>query len=329
MQAGKSGECSLHATPNACAIRSKMDGPLDGQGRFCCDLTRAAVRQSIQSEVRIPMEELDRYAVTDDTQVYFSLWEFRAAVAAAEMLDSQLTLEFFQGGDPLFLRLETMEGLRGDFILATTGEPQATPAPRKRTAPRQETRHARPATIAMPAAQDVPPPPSAHPRSTRVKDDSDDDDDDLLPVRAVRPKTEPLSPGRLSASPPIRSTPPQPSASATPSPTQRIAPTPAEVSGSHDEHPSTLFDAAPLSPPWPSQDRTSPTPEEWPPTQASSSSHSARPRKPVRTPWRALPLTRHSSSHYFCSLKKPPHGRGRDTCLYVCCFAPTHSGAFV
>lgn len=160
LNTGKSGECSLHCTPTTCAIRSCVYGPLEGH-----------LRHSIQTEVRISVEQLKEYAVQHDTSVYFSLWDFRAAISAAEVLGSHVRLEFAHGGDPLFLRLHAGDTLRGEFILATAGEPTAAPPPptKKRAAP--------------PLKQ-----PMRRPQRTAAVAIKESQDDDALPVR---PKQEP------------------------------------------------------------------------------------------------------------------------------------------
>ena len=70
-----------------------------------------------------------------ETNIYFSLWEFRAAISAAEVLSTHIRLEFAQGGDPLFLHIDARGDLKGDFILATASEPTQAPVARKRSAP--------------------------------------------------------------------------------------------------------------------------------------------------------------------------------------------------
>ncbi|KAI3626850.1 hypothetical protein CBS14141_000851 [Malassezia furfur] len=95
MNSGKTGECSLHCTPHACTMHSRLDAPPD---------PKEHVRNSIQSEVRLPLAEMLEYDVTDECTVQFSLWEFRAAIHVAEQLGSSVSLAFGYGGDPLFRR---------------------------------------------------------------------------------------------------------------------------------------------------------------------------------------------------------------------------------
>lgn len=223
------------------------------------------------------------YQVLSETTVYFSLWEFRAVIQTAELLGSTVQLEFAQGGDPLFLRLEPNDMVRAEFILATTGEPHIQPASRKRPAAREA--HRPPSKAAPPAAaprttttpleaqtttnEVVLPTAHAHAQpaplpTPPVKNDPNDSEEDLLPVRPVRPKTEPAATETDVA----------PSGS----PVAAVAPTPAEASGSHDEHPSTLFqDSMENSPPWPDSE-----PEEIPATQTT---HSTKKRVRVALPF--------------------------------------------
>lgn len=231
------------------------------------------VRSSIQSEVKAHIGEMIEYQVVSETTVYFSLWEFRAVIQTAELLGSTVQLEFAQGGDPLFLRLEPNETLRAEFILATTGEPHIQPAARKRPAGRETRRSSTrvapvgsvprtelPQEVPLQRTEELNPPtpfPQAHAQSQvasvptqPVKYDPDDSEEDLLPVRVVRPKTEPLVLSDVAPAP---------------SPQATVAPTPAEASGSRDEHPSTLFqESLDHSPPLPDSDS-----EEIPATQST------------------------------------------------------------
>ena len=118
LSSGKTGECSLYCAPDACVLRSRLDGPLD---------TRESLRHSIQSEVRLPLGEMVEYHVPDETHVQFSLWEFRAAIHVAEQLGTDLALAFGYGGEPMFVRLQVQEELCAEFILATTGDPDPVP----------------------------------------------------------------------------------------------------------------------------------------------------------------------------------------------------------
>lgn len=200
---------------------------------------------------------MSEYHVPTEATVYFSLWEFRAAIQTADLLGSMVQLAFAQGGDPLFLRFEPNECLRAEFILATTGEPHIQPVTHKRPARRE----------AAPRAASGPAPPAperrveqehpldAHTSTVLVKDETSSSEDELLPVRSVRPKREPTVPAETAAA------------------SDTVAPTPAEASGNRDEHPSTLFQE-PLDDfyTWPDSD-----PEELPATQSSHA-----PRKRVR-----------------------------------------------
>lgn len=220
-----------------------------------------AVRNSVQTEVRISIDELREYAVHDDTDIYFSLWEFRAAIAAAETLGSHVRLEFARGGDPLFLRLD-MGALRAEFILATAEQPTITPQRKRpaRHAPnpphtRTSSRSDPPPCRASPPTPGPAPDSLPEPIPTAVKSSTSQADADLDDVLLVRPKRE-LTP------PPVVHT-------------ETIAPTPAEDGGSRDEHTSLLFGTDAHSPPWPDDDDR----DEMPPTQMTQ-----RPQKMVRHP---------------------------------------------
>ena len=147
-----------------------------------------------------------------ETNIYFSLWEFRAAISAAEVLSTHIRLEFAQGGDPLFLHIDARGDLKGDFILATASEPTQAPVARKRSAPSTD----RPRMRTQPPQRDagqtvtsanvmtssavtrIPATGSMEARETYLEtlprrdikaSESQSDDDDLLPIR---PKTDSL-----------------------------------------------------------------------------------------------------------------------------------------
>lgn len=279
MSVGKTGECVLSCDPTQCSLRSRMDGPLDGTGTWRAD----AVRPSIQSEVRVPLDELDAYHVEGPATVCFSVWEFRAAILAAESLNSLLHMEFREGGQPLFFHMDT-DALRGEFILATTGTPSAAAPPtRKRAAPTRAEPVRRPrGTPPARAPVHAPTPASPAPPDEPAPVVNPESDDDLLPM--ARPVKQELStlPERQSPAPSRQPKPPPSSETAPSTPLRMdardfIAPTPAEDNGDHDEHPSTLFDDTTLSPPWPS-DHDDEDLATMPPTQVPPSS-----RPPVRT----------------------------------------------
>ena len=83
------------------------------------------MRSSIHSEVSVDVAELEQYDIQAEASVCFSLWDFRAAIHAAEMLGTSLQIEFAAGGDPLFVRFAAGGILRAEFILATTGSAHA------------------------------------------------------------------------------------------------------------------------------------------------------------------------------------------------------------
>lgn len=116
---GKSGECALWCTPNSCTLRSRMEEPPDTGG----------IRRSIQTEIRIQLNDLDIFEVAQDTCIVFPLWELRAAIGVADQLRVSLKLAFGYGGDPLFVYLDQAP-VHAEFIIATTSEDgQAVPAP--------------------------------------------------------------------------------------------------------------------------------------------------------------------------------------------------------
>lgn len=162
--------------------------------------------------MRICPDDLKEYNVDQETNIYFSLWEFRAAISAAEVLSTHIRLEFAQGGDPLFLHIDARGDLKGDFILATASEPTQAPVARKRSAPSTD----RPRMRTQPPQRDagqtvtsanvmtssavtrIPATGSMEARETYLEtlprrdikaSESQSDDDDLLPIR---PKTDSL-----------------------------------------------------------------------------------------------------------------------------------------
>lgn len=106
---GRSGECTLAASDAACVLRSAVDEPYDARDK---------VRRAVHTEVRIDLAQLDMYDVAAPTHVTFSLWEFRAAAAAAEQLGVPLRLEFGAQGEPLFIYIEHAP-LHAEVVIAT------------------------------------------------------------------------------------------------------------------------------------------------------------------------------------------------------------------
>lgn len=212
MNSGKTGECSLHCTPHACTMHSRLNAPPDPKDH---------VRNSIQSEVRLPLAEMLEYDVTDECMVQFSLWEFRAAIHVAEQLGSSASLAFGYGGDPLFVRLHVSEALSAEFILATTGDALegAAPAPKPRAAS--------PDGAPMPPRAASPPAPAAD--VTRSSDD-----EDLLGAPRVKVEATPAASHRPPSQVPLSQL--------------LVQPTPIGAGGNRDEHPSALFFSSPSPP---------------------------------------------------------------------------------
>lgn len=232
MNSGKTGECSLHCTPHACTMHSRLDAPPD---------PKEHVRNSIQSEVRLPLAEMLEYDVTDECMVQFSLWEFRAAIHVAEQLGSSVSLAFGYGGDPLFVRLHVSDALSAEFILATTGD-----APED-TAPAPKPRAASPDVAPVPPRAASPTPPRAASPSVPVAAEAtrSSDDEDLLGAPRVKEEATPAA----SHHPP----------SQVPLSQLLVQPTPIGAGGNRDEHPSALFFSSPSPPPSTQDDALPPT----------------------------------------------------------------------
>lgn len=273
------------------------------------------VRSSIHSEVSVDVAELEQYDIQAEASVCFSLWDFRAAIHAAEMLGTSLQIEFAAGGDPLFVRFAAGGILRAEFILATTGSAHAdVPRPVRRThTDADDSRRVRPKTEptwpdelpTMAVPSETAHVPSGVP-NTASAHNTPAPDAQAAPSAPATPPT-PLGPNLYI--------PPAPEAHATASEraaddtdstrmplhvlsqtlasSQAVAPTPVERGGSFDEHPSTLFNDASLSP-----SPRAASPEEWPATQIP-----AVPRKKVR-PVPAPPLTPVSA---LVLARAPPH----------------------
>ncbi|WFC94621.1 non-specific serine/threonine protein kinase [Malassezia brasiliensis] len=236
MNSGKTGECSLHCTPRACTMHSRLNAPPDPKDH---------VRNSIQSEVRLPLTEMIEYDVTDECTVQFSLWEFRAAIHLAEQLGSSVSLAFGYGGEPLFVRLNVSEALSAEFILATTGDTLEGAAPTTKVRATSPDLAPAPPRAASP---DVAPEPvhAASPPARAVEGTHSSDEEDLLGAPRIKAEATPAA----SHHPP----------SQVPLSQLLVQPTPIGAGGSRDEHPSALFISSP-SPPRASQD------DALPPTQ--------------------------------------------------------------
>ena len=190
---GKSGECALWCTPNSCTLRSRMEEPPDTGG----------VRRSIQTEIRIQLNDLDMFEVAQDTCIVFPLWELRAAIGVPDQLRVPLKLAFGYGGDPLFVYLDQAP-VHAEFIIATTGEDEQ-PAPGSNAAaepaatealPRSSRRHAAAPQAVMKAPPSSPPaaPPSDTHADTRASDALGTAGAHALPPAAARADAEAAPP---------------------------------------------------------------------------------------------------------------------------------------
>ncbi|KAK0521799.1 hypothetical protein OC834_006527 [Tilletia horrida] len=140
---GPAGEVSLHCGPEFCIVKNKE---VDLAGRLENRLgdTRGTLLRSIQTQVRIELQEFISYDVNQVIHLTFPLKEFKAAIALAESLGLSLEIRFGINDQPLFILLSNapqiptasnhssmprptyeqgQPTLRAEFVLATTQEP--------------------------------------------------------------------------------------------------------------------------------------------------------------------------------------------------------------
>ncbi|KAK0564506.1 hypothetical protein OC861_004251 [Tilletia horrida] len=147
---GPAGEVSLHCGPDFCIVKNKeidLGARLDGR----LGDNRASALRSIQTQVRIDMQDFQAYDVPEVIYLTFPLKEFKAAIMLAESLNLSLEVRFGPHDQPLFIlitnapQIPTSSGstgmggvtfelgeptVRAEFVLATTHEPNpADPLP--------------------------------------------------------------------------------------------------------------------------------------------------------------------------------------------------------
>ncbi|KAL9935158.1 hypothetical protein V8E36_006234 [Tilletia maclaganii] len=146
--AGPAGEVSLHCGSDFCIVKNKE---VDIAGRLENRLGdgRGTILRSIQTQVRIDLNEFVSYDVEQTIHLTFPLKEFKAAITLAESLGLSLEIRFGSNDQPLFILLSnapqiptashpaasgdsmnprpTFEigqpSMRAEFVLATTQEP--------------------------------------------------------------------------------------------------------------------------------------------------------------------------------------------------------------
>ncbi|KAE8267595.1 hypothetical protein A4X09_0g4751 [Tilletia walkeri] len=153
--AGPAGEVSLHCGPDFCIVKNKE---VDLVGRLENRLgdNKGSILRSIQTQVRIELQNFVLYDVPQVVHLTFPLKEFKAAIALAESLGLSLEIRFGVNDQPLFILLSNapqiptasattaaqaaahasgsssmpkatyepgQPTLRAEFVLATTQEP--------------------------------------------------------------------------------------------------------------------------------------------------------------------------------------------------------------
>ena len=111
LSTSKTGEITLHCTPNSCIARSRDDEVVEGKA--------GGARKSIATEVKVAVEEFKEYAVLDEVKLTFSLREFKATVSLAESWGVAMEVNFDVQG-PVFVRLRRESEVGAEFVLATS-----------------------------------------------------------------------------------------------------------------------------------------------------------------------------------------------------------------
>ncbi|GAC94821.1 hypothetical protein PHSY_002394 [Pseudozyma hubeiensis SY62] len=111
LSSSRTGEITLHCTPDACIARSKEEEIPEAKG---------GMRKAISTEVKIAVEEFKEYCVLEEVKMTFSLREFKATVGLAEGLGVGVEVNFSGGDEPLFVRMRVESAVAAEFVIATT-----------------------------------------------------------------------------------------------------------------------------------------------------------------------------------------------------------------
>ncbi|KAJ9474945.1 hypothetical protein PHBOTO_004835 [Pseudozyma hubeiensis] len=111
LSSSRTGEITLHCTPDTCIARSKEEEIPEAKG---------GVRKAISTEVKIAVEEFKEYCVLEEVKMTFSLREFKATVGLAEGLGVGVEVNFSGGDEPLFVRMRVESAVAAEFVIATT-----------------------------------------------------------------------------------------------------------------------------------------------------------------------------------------------------------------
>ncbi|KAI8873150.1 hypothetical protein GQ42DRAFT_160765 [Ramicandelaber brevisporus] len=86
-------------------------------------LDRENAKQPMKTVVTLDVDEFDTYQVQFPAELTFSLREYKAALAFAQVNNLAMSLHFEAGGRPLLIALKTADHVEGDFVLATLPDP--------------------------------------------------------------------------------------------------------------------------------------------------------------------------------------------------------------
>ncbi|PWN51835.1 hypothetical protein IE53DRAFT_361271 [Violaceomyces palustris] len=127
LSSGKNGEITIWCDDKFCVVKSK-----DEDGYTVGSDGKGQIRRSIQTEVRVDIQDFETYEISNESCLCFSLKEFRATIVLAEQLGRPLEISFSDGEAPLFVRIH-QEAVEAEFVIATTkGErPQMPSAPQQ------------------------------------------------------------------------------------------------------------------------------------------------------------------------------------------------------
>ncbi|RKP04520.1 Rad9-domain-containing protein [Thamnocephalis sphaerospora] len=112
-------ELTLVCTTNGMKLRSFMDA---------YDLDPDDGRATLRTELSIDMTEFERYSIAAETELTFSLKEFKAIVSLAEALNMPLSAHFERGGSPALFSVSYSDVVVADFIVSTLAEGSTTHA---------------------------------------------------------------------------------------------------------------------------------------------------------------------------------------------------------
>ncbi|KAJ1925183.1 hypothetical protein IWQ60_004711 [Tieghemiomyces parasiticus] len=137
-------EITFVCTPESVVIRSYTQGGFLAIAEGAS--ARDSIKQSLQTELQIDIEDFDIYDVRQYAELTFSFREFRAILTFAEQSNYQLSSYFDVGGKPVLFSVHATDHISADLVLATLSEAMTNTSASSSQPQRQQQRAATPTT---------------------------------------------------------------------------------------------------------------------------------------------------------------------------------------